>query len=211
MLGFGSSTNLAAAYGIAVTGTMVITTILAYRRRALDVDWSLPASVALFGAFLLVDLGFFGANLLKVADGGWFPLVFGLRRVHADVDLEARPRTCCSRGWRPTRSRSTPSSRARRWAARRCPGTAVFMTTNLGSVPHALLHSLKHYKSLHEQVILLNAVTLDVPHVPPAQRVVVEPINAQFHKVKVFFGFMDDAGPARRARVVRASRGCAST
>jgi KUP system potassium uptake protein len=71
------------------------------------------------------------------------------------------------------------------------PGTAVFMTTNLDSVPHALLHSLKHYKSLHAKVILLNAVTLDVPHVPEAQRVIVEPINGQFHKVKVFFGFMD--------------------
>ena len=83
------------------------------------------------------------------------------------------------------------------------PGTAVFMTANPDAVPHALLHSLKHYKSLHERVVLLTAVTLDVPHVPPAQRVAVESINAQFHKVKVFFGFMDDAGPAASARVVR--------
>ena len=72
------------------------------------------------------------------------------------------------------------------------PGTAVFMTANPDAVPHALLHSLKHYKSLHERVVLLTAVTLDVPRVPPGQHVAVESINAQFHKVKVYFGFMDE-------------------
>ncbi len=72
------------------------------------------------------------------------------------------------------------------------PGTAVFMTANPDAVPHALLHSIKHYKSLHERVVLLTAITLDVPHVPPAQHVVVESIDTQFHRVKVFFGFMDD-------------------
>jgi len=71
------------------------------------------------------------------------------------------------------------------------PGTAVFMTANPASVPHALLHSMKHYKSLHERVVLLTVSTLDVPHVPPAQRVAVEAINAQFYRVKVFYGFTD--------------------
>jgi KUP system potassium uptake protein len=72
------------------------------------------------------------------------------------------------------------------------PGTAIFMTATPDAVPHALLHSMKHYKSLHERVVLLTAVTLDVPHVPMAQHVAVEPINTQFYKVKVFYGFMDD-------------------
>jgi KUP system potassium uptake protein len=71
------------------------------------------------------------------------------------------------------------------------PGTAVFMTTETSGVPHALLHSMKHYKSLHERVVLVNVITLDVPHVPPSQRIAVENFNAQFYKVKVFFGFMD--------------------
>jgi KUP system potassium uptake protein len=72
------------------------------------------------------------------------------------------------------------------------PGTAIFMTADLDVVPHALLHSMKHYKSLHERVVLLTVITLDVPHVPAAQHVAVESVNAQFHKVKVFVGFMDE-------------------
>ena len=190
VIGFGSSTSLGAAYGIAVTGTMATTTILAYVVARSMWKWSAWASGALFGLFLLIDLAFFSANLLKFSEGGWFPLVFGLcvftlmstwkrgrQLLHSRLETDSLPLdafiTSASLGCATV------------------PGTAVFMTTNLNTVPHALLHSLKHYKSLHTQVVLLNAVTLDVPHVPEAQRVVVEPINAQFRKVKVFFGFMD--------------------
>ncbi len=190
VVGFGSSTSLAAAYGIAVTGTMATTTILAYVVARTIWKWSKPASLALFGAFLLVDLAFFSANILKVGEGGWFPLVFGL----GVFTLMAT----WKRGRELLQSRldadSIPLDTFIASASLGCttvPGTAIFMTTNVDSVPHALLHSLKHYKSLHSQVILLSAVTLDVPHVPESQRVAVETINAQFSKVRVFFGFMD--------------------
>ena len=190
VIGFKSSTNLAAAYGIAVTGTMATTTILAYVVARSMWKWSVPASAALFGAFLLIDVAFFSANVLKVSEGGWFPLVFGLG-VFTLMSTWKRGRELLTSR---LEGDSIPLDAFVASASLGCatvPGSAVFLTTNLESVPHALLHSLKHYKSLHSKVILLNAVTLDVPHVPEAQRVVVESINTQFHKVKVFFGFMD--------------------
>ena len=190
VLGFGTSSSLAAAYGIAVTGTMAITTVLGFVVASSLWKWPLWMSVALFGAFLFVDLGFFSANAVKILDGGWFPLAFGLvvfllmstwkrGRALLDSRLEAD---------------SLPLDAFIASASLGCttvPGAAVFMTTNTSAVPHALLHSMKHYKSLHERVVLVTVVTLDVPHVPPAQRVAVEAINARFFKVKVFFGFMD--------------------
>jgi KUP system potassium uptake protein len=190
VIGFKSSTNLAAAYGIAVTGTMTMTTILAYVVARSLWKWSAPASMALFGAFLLIDLAFLSANILKVSEGGWFPLVFGLGVFTL--------MSTWKRGRRLLRERleadSIPLDAFIASASLGCAtvsGAAVFLTTNLKTVPHALLHSLKHYKSLHAKVILLNVSTLDVPHVPEAQRVIVESINTQFHRVKVFFGFMD--------------------
>ena len=191
VLGFGTSTSLAAAYGIAVTGTMAITTVLAFVVARRVWRWSLPASAALFGAFLLIDAGFFSANLVKFVDGGWFPLAFGLG-VFVVMSTWKRGRTLL---YTRVAEDSIPLPDFVASASLECttvPGTAVFMTANPDAVPHALLHSMKHYKSLHERVVLLTAVTLDVPHVGPAQRVTVESINAQFHKVKVFFGFMDD-------------------
>jgi KUP system potassium uptake protein len=201
VVGFKSSTNLAAAYGIAVTGTMTMTTILAYVVARSLWKWSAPASMALFGVFLLIDVTFFSANLLKVSEGGWVPLVFGLGVFTL--------MSTWKRGRRLLRERleadSMPLDAFIASASLGCataPGTAVFMTTNLDSVPHALLHSLKHYKSLHSKVILLNAVTLDVPHVPEAQRVVVESINSQFHKGEGVLRLHGHAGPAPRARMV---------
>ena len=190
VIGFQSSTNLAAAYGIAVTGTMATTTILAYVVARSMWKWGVVASVALFGAFLLIDLAFFSANLLKVSEGGWFPLVFGLGVFTLMATWKRGRQLLQSR----LEADSIPLDAFISSASLGCatvPGTAVFMTTNLNSVPHPLLHSLKHFKSLHTHVVLLNAVTLDVPHVPEARRVIVEPMNAQFYKVKVFFGFMD--------------------
>ena len=191
VLGFGSSTSLAGAYGIAVTGTMAITTVLAFVVARRMWHWNLPTCAALFGAFLLVDVGFFSANIVKIVEGGWFPLAFGLG-VFLLMSTWKRGRELLQQR---VAADSIPLPDFVQSASLGCttvPGTAVFMTATPDAVPHALLHSLKHYKSLHERVVLLTAVTLDVPHVPPAQHVTVESINAQFHKVKVFFGFMDD-------------------
>ncbi len=190
VLGFGSSTALAGAYGIAVTGTMAITTVLAFVVARRIWRWNFVLCVALFGAFLLVDLGFFSANIVKIVEGGWFPLAFGLgvfvlmstwklgrELLFASIAADSIPL--------PTFIESASLG------CTTVPGTAVFMTSNPAAVPHALLHSLKHYKSLHERVVLLTVVTLDVPHVAPAQRVAVEAINAQFHRVRIFYGFTD--------------------
>ena len=191
VLGFGSSTALAAAYGIAVTGTMAITTVLAFVVARRMWHWNLLACVALFGAFLLIDVGFFSANIVKIVEGGWFPLAFGsgvfvlmstwkLGRDLLFARIEAD---------------SIPLPNFIESASLGCttvPGTAVFMTANPAAVPHALLHSMKHYKSLHERVVLLTVVTLDVPHVPETQRVAVESISAQFHRVRIFYGFTDN-------------------
>jgi len=191
VLGFGSSTSLAAAYGIAVTGTMAITTVLAYVVARRIWHWNRLGSLALFGAFLLVDVGFLSANAVKIVDGGWFPLAFGLG-VFVLMSTWKRGRTLL---YDRVAADSMPLGDFVQSASLGCtnvPGTAVFMTASVDTVPHALLHSLKHYKSLHERVVLLTAVTLDVPHVPTAQHVTVESINAQFHKVRVYFGFMDE-------------------
>jgi len=194
VLGFGSSTSLAAAYGIAVTGTMAITTVLAFVVARRVWGWSLPGSIALFGAFVLVDVGFFSANIVKIIDGGWFPLAFAVA-VFVLMSTWKRGRELL---FRRIQADSIPLQEFVQSASLGCmtvPGTAVFMTANPDVVPHALLHSMKHYKSLHERVINLTSVTLDVPHVPLAQRVAVDTINAQFSRVKVFYGFTDDPNP----------------
>ncbi len=190
VLGFGSSSNLAAAYGIAVTGTMAITTVLAFVVARSMWKWSLFASATLFGAFLIVDIGFFSANFIKIIDGGWFPLAFGLVVFMLMMTWKRGRQLLQSR----LEADAIPLDAFIASASLGCtsvPGTAIFMTTDPSGVPHALLHSMKHYKSLHERIVLLNAETLDVPHVSPSQRVAVESINPQFYRVKVFFGFMD--------------------
>jgi len=191
VVGFGSSGKLAAAYGIAVTGTMVITTILAFIVARYQWHWSRLKCLLILGGFLLVDITYFSANAVKIIDGGWFPLALGLvvflvmttwkrgrEHVHDRLASEGMPLAQFVEIMAP--------------AVPRIQGTAIFMTSDLSSTPHALLHSLKHYKSLHERVIMLSAETTDIPHVPPQERVAVQQIGEQFYKVKMVFGFMDE-------------------
>ena len=141
--------------------------------------------------FLVIDLAFFSANVLKIAEGRMVPARCSARACSSLMSTWKRGRDLLESR---LDADAIPLDTFIASASLGCstvPGTAVFMTSNLDGVPHPLLHSLKHYKSLHEQVVLLNAVTLDVPHVPERQRVVVTRINPQFRKVKVFFGFMD--------------------
>lgn len=189
---FGSSSKLAAAYGIAVTGTMLITNILAIAVAIRLWDWSPTRAVLGALPFICIDLGFFLANSVKIPDGGWFPLVFGLvvfillttwkrgrellgERLAADA-MQLRPFiTSIAEG-----------------GVERVPGTAVFMTPDPESVPHALLHSLKHYKALHEQVIILSVKVFDVPYVPELDRVEVHRLSGNFAQVVVQYGFKDE-------------------
>jgi KUP system potassium uptake protein len=191
VLGFGSSSSLASAYGISVSGTMIITTLLVYvvARRAWG--WGRARSLLILGAFLVVDLAFFGANLSKVADGGWFPLVFagvlfllmttwkrGRDLLKARRDRDAMPLDAFVQSMSGA---DIPT----------VPGTAVFLTPHPDQVPHSLLHSLKHYKCLHERVVVLNVNFANEPFVPVEQRVKVAHLGERYHRVEVFFGFMD--------------------
>ncbi len=191
VLAFESSSRLAAAYGISVSGTMIITTVLVYVVARRVWGWSRLACRALFGAFLVVDLGFFAANLLKFADGGWFPLAFaagvfllmttwkqGRALLKARRDRDSMPLDAFVQSMR---GGSVPT----------VPGTAVFLTPNPEQVPHSLLHSLKHYKSLHERVVILCVRFTDEPYVPDAARVTVAHLGERYHRVDVRFGFMD--------------------
>jgi KUP system potassium uptake protein len=189
IVGFGSSTALGAAYGLAVSFDMVITTILAFFV-ALRWRWNPVAAAMLASLFLIVDLAFLGSNLLKLAAGGWYPLTVaalilivigawrgGIAELGALTD-DKRP---------PLKEflddlKKTPPPRI--------PGTAVFMTGNPSRVPTLLLHHLRHNQALHERVLLLKVVVNDKPRVPTADRVEVEALSSGFHRITVRYGFM---------------------
>jgi KUP system potassium uptake protein len=191
VLAFKSSTNLAAAYGIAVTGTMIITTLFAYLVARRQWGWQRRLALPVFGALLALDLTFLAANSTKIHDGGWFPLVFGgmvyllLTTWKAGRELlDERLDTQALFLKQFIIGIETPDTIT-------VPGTAVFMTPYPEHVPHALLHNLKHNKVLHEQVALVTVTVESVPRVAEAQRVVVERLNHRFYSVGIHFGFMD--------------------
>jgi KUP system potassium uptake protein len=204
VVGFGSSSSLAAAYGIAVTGTMVITTMLAFVVVRKLWGWGMGLSIAVAGSFLAVDLVYFSANMVKIHEGGWFPLLLGLgvftlmtiwkqgrQLLYQRLSAEAMP------------LRQLVENMAKS-AVAAIPGTAIFMTPNADMTPHALLHSLKHYKSLHERVVILTVETLDIPYVTEDQRIEVERLDQRFSRIKVRFGFMDQPD------LPKALEGCAA-
>jgi KUP system potassium uptake protein len=192
VLGFRSSSALAAAYGMAVTSTMVITTLLTYlvARRSWGVSRIVAGSLAAF--FLVIEFAFFGANVLKIVHGGWFPLVIGAL-IYA-----------CLSTWKKGRALLAARLRERLYpfdrflgdiAARpphRVPGTAVFMTSNLTGTPPTLLHNLEHNHVLHERIVLLTVVTNNTPYVPAEARFEQEALGAGFVRVTLHYGFMEE-------------------
>ncbi|HEV2853959.1 MAG TPA: potassium transporter Kup [Thermoanaerobaculia bacterium] len=192
VIGFRESTNLAAAYGIAVTTTMVITTILAFVVEREIWGWNALAAGSLSASFLVLDLAYFGANVIKIPHGGWFPLVVaGLiyllmatwkrgRYILAErLREEALPIEVFVQNIRPD---SPP----------RVPGTAVFLTTNPAGTPTTLLHNLKHNKVLHETVVLMTVVTEEVPWVSAEDRAEVEDLGKGIYRLKARYGFTQD-------------------
>ena len=191
VLGFGNSSNLAAAYGIAVTGTMFITDVLAYVvARHL---WGWSPWRAFLGAlpFALIDFGFFSANSVKIVDGGWFPLVFGLA-VFTLLTTWKRGRQVLGKQLAADTMDMKTFVNSIDDSVTRLPGTAVFLTPNLDSVPQAMLHVLKHFKALHERVVLVSVQTMDVPRYTDSSRVLVERLPNNFWQVRVFYGFMEN-------------------
>jgi len=192
VIGFGSSGNLAAAYGIAVTGDMVITTLLAAFVLHHLWGWGKLRTGLLVGLFLIIDVAFFSANVLKIPDGGWVPLVIGiiiftlmltwktgrnLLYLHLKNEAMALDPFIEAVGAHP------PA---------RVPGTAIFLTPNPDGVPHAMLHNLKHNKVLHEKVIILTVKFLDFPHLAADDRVQIHSLPHHFYRVTIRYGFKDE-------------------
>jgi len=204
VLGFRSSDNLGAAYGIAVTGTMSITTVLALVYMYGVRQWNPGLAALLFGFFLTVDLAFFAANLLKIEEGGWFPLVVaaavyivmttwrsGRRVLQRERERDALPLETFIATLRPGRPP-------------RVPGTSVFMTGNISNVPNALLHNLKHNKVLHERVVLMTVQTEDIPHVGDDQRLEIRHLDQNIHTITLHYGFVDQPNIPRALAQCRA-------
>ncbi|TZG28127.1 potassium transporter Kup [Sphingomonas montanisoli] len=203
VFGFGSSSAMAAAYGISVTGTMVVTTLLAFVIVRRNWQWRLGLAVAVIAPFLLLDLFFFGANILRVYEGGWVPLVVaggvgllivtwvrGRKLLHAidkaqAIALEELARMLTAR------------------PPERVAGTAIFLSADRDGAPNALLHNLKHNKILHERNIALTVRTAPTPFVDPAERLTILPIDANFSRALLTYGFMEAPDVPRDLAVAR--------
>ncbi|MEI7037697.1 potassium transporter Kup [Fulvimonas yonginensis] len=192
VLGFRSSSNLASAYGIAVTGTMVITTLLALVVARFRWRWSVPAVVATGVGLLVVDLGFFSANLVKIESGGWFPLALGLG-IFALMTTWRRGRELVVREIRHGGLAVDPFIRTMvDHPPPRVQGTAVFLTANADAIPHALLHNLKHNKVLHERNVLLTVEVLETPVAEAEERFQWQALEGGFGRLLFRFGFAED-------------------
>ncbi len=190
VLTFKSSTNLAAAYGIAVTGTMAITSFLFFRICRQNWGWSLRAALGLYLPLIIIDYSFFSANLVKVADGGWFPLAIG-------TGLFAIMTTWWTGRIELSKMMETGSmpddlflADIKETRIPRVTGTAVFMSSGTDGMPNVLLHHVKHNKVLHKQVVLLSVVTENVPFAIGNPSLTVRELGQGFYRVIAHVGFM---------------------
>jgi len=188
---FRSSSALASAYGIAVTGTMVVTAMMAFIVVNKVWRWSFAAATVLIAPFLFIDLTFLAANLLKVFEGGWMPLLLGATIMTIMYTWRRGSRILFDK----TRKHETPLvtlvKMLDKKPPQRVPGTAVFLTSDPESAPTALMHSLKHYKVLHEHNVILTVETDPSPRVDEADRVHIEPLSPTFMRITLRFGFME--------------------
>ncbi|HOY70085.1 MAG TPA: potassium transporter Kup [Methylotenera sp.] len=201
VLSFKTSGNLAAAYGLAVTGDMIITTLLAGIVFHHLWGWSKTRTGLLVALFLVFDLSFFSANVLKIPDGGWVPLVLGIIIFTLMLTWKT------GRSHLYTRLKNEAMALEPFIAAigahppTRVAGTAIFMTPNPDGVPHAMLHNLKHNKVLHENVVILTVKFLDFPHTSAEERVNVVALPHKFYQVTVRYGFKDEPDLPRDLKV----------
>jgi KUP system potassium uptake protein len=196
VLGFGSSSSLAGAYGVAVTGTMLVTTFLTFFVIRYSWRYNLLVCIASTGFFLLVDAAFFSSSLMKIADGGWFPLTLGtlmltimLTWAHGRKMLLASLRGSAI---------SVPAflESLRPESCIRVPGTAVFLTAAPEVVPHSFLHNLKHNWVVHEHVVFLTVVVKEVPWIEISDRASIESLGHEFYRITLYFGFKDEPNVA---------------
>lgn len=193
VIGFQTSSDLAAAYGIAVTSTMVITTVLFYVVAHERWKWGVLPTAALCGFFLIIDVSFFGANIIKFFDGGWFPLALA-----ATIFLLMMT-------WKKGRSILTARIQnetdlledflirvEKRKDLHRVSGLAVFMNGNATRTPPALLHNIEHNKILHERIMFVTVKTRAIPYVDQSERMIYQPLNNGFSRLKIYYGYMED-------------------
>ncbi len=192
VLGFNSSSNLAAAYGIAVTGTMAIDTILGFVVVLSLWRWNRWIAIAGLIGFLTVDIAFFTANSVKIVQGGWFPLFIGLI-VFTLLSTWKRGRQLLLQRLQTGSIALEPFVQSMiAHPPTRVPGTAVFLTASKEGVPHALLHNLAHNKVLHERVVFLTVMTQDVPYIAANKRMQIEDMGHGFYRIFLHFGFQDE-------------------
>jgi KUP system potassium uptake protein len=200
---FRSSSALASAYGIAVTGTMVVTGTMAFVVIWRVWGWSALAAAALMAPFLVIDLTFLGANLLKVFEGGWVPLVLAGVVMVVMYTWRRGSRLLFEKTRRQEISLDHLVQMLERKPPTRVPGTAVFFTSTPESAPTALMHSLKHYKVLHEHNVILTIQSEDMPRVDPSERVQIEQIGDTFTRVVLRFGFMETPNVPKALAIAR--------
>ncbi|MER9223873.1 potassium transporter Kup [Mesorhizobium sp. M0644] len=203
VVGFGESSKLASAYGISVTGNMLVTTVLLFVVMTRIWKWRLWVAVAMTAVFAFIDIGFFASNIVKVFEGGWASLAVAFTIVLAMWTWVRGSRYLFDK----TRRNEIPLDFLAGNLLKKKPqlvsGTAVFLTSDPQSAPTALMHSLKHYKVLHEQNVILSVVTAPQPLVPDSERVKMETVNELFMRVTLTFGYMEQPNIPRALAICR--------
>ncbi|MES2698067.1 MAG: potassium transporter Kup [Pseudomonadota bacterium] len=195
VLFFQSSSNLAAAYGIAVTGAMFIDTMLLAAVLITLWKWPLWKSLPLVIGFAVVDMAYLGANLIKVPHGGWVPLVIGFI-IFTMLTTWSRGRSLMRASMAELGLPLDIFAKSAHNSAKRVSGTAIFMNSGSSGTPSALLHNIKHNKVLHERVVVLTVAISDVPYVDPAERIETHVIGEGFYRVILHYGFMEETNVA---------------
>jgi KUP system potassium uptake protein len=203
VLMFRSSSALASAYGISVTGTMVVTAMMGFVVIWKVWKWSPFAAAALIAPFLFLDLTFLAANLLKVIEGGWVPLALGSVVMLLMYTWRRGSRLLFEKSRKLEFPLVDLVAMLEKRPPQRVPGTAVFLTSDPASAPTALMHSLKHYKVLHQKNVILTIETAPTPRIDPAERVRLEEISATFSKVTLRFGFMESPNVPKTLAIAR--------
>jgi KUP system potassium uptake protein len=200
---FRSSTALASAYGISVTGTMVVTAVMGFVVIWKVWRWSALAAAALIAPFLLLDLTFLAANLLKVFEGGWVPLALGGIVILLMYTWRRGSRLLFEKSRRLEFPLADLVAMLEKRPPQRVPGTAVFLTSDPVYAPTALMHSLKHYKVLHEKNVILTIETASTPRIDPSERFRMEEISPTFSRVTLRFGFMESPNVPNALAIAR--------